>query len=134
MRGQLQNIEGQDYSQSNLDAVPNIDFYLNRMSDLMNNPVIEEYLSHFECPVCYERMAPPIHQCVEGHVICNPCFLRLIICPKCRSKFSEFRCKAMETLYKNVILPCKNYSKGCKFIGPGDVHIGHESNCEFGDK
>ena len=31
--------------------------------------------SSFECPICYEMMAPPkkIYQCLEGHLVCSEC-------------------------------------------------------------
>ncbi|KAK9872309.1 hypothetical protein WA026_017114 [Henosepilachna vigintioctopunctata] len=104
-----------------------------RMTDWMATHIVGDFLSHFECPVCYERMTPPIRQCVRGHAVCNPCFCRLTKCPTCRIKFSLVRSKALEYLYNITKLPCKYYSKGCTFIGPGKLLFGHESNCEFAD-
>jgi len=41
-----------------------------------------------ECPVCFERMAPPtrIFQCRNGHLVCEACRSQLspCICPRCR--------------------------------------------------
>ena len=75
------------------DTVPNID-------------------SAFDCPVCYEMMAPPrrIFECKNGHLICEFCEKRPEIktCPTCRGNLGRRgqrkRSLAMESV---VELYCK---------------------------
>lgn len=40
--------------------------------------------SLLECPVCFDFMAPPITQCLNGHNICSNCKPRISLCPTCR--------------------------------------------------
>ncbi|GLH09032.1 Probable E3 ubiquitin-protein ligase sinah, partial [Gryllus bimaculatus] len=44
-----------------------------------------------ECPVCLEVVAPPAHQCANGHLICVRCRVRSERCPVCRVRFSRGR-------------------------------------------
>ena len=39
-----------------------------------------------ECPVCMESLAPPakLHQCPEGHLLCEDCRTQMTQCPICR--------------------------------------------------
>ena len=47
---------------------------------------VEERLPR--CPVCYERLRPPVLQCEEGHLLCASCGQRpeLVHCPVCRGE------------------------------------------------
>jgi len=48
-----------------------------------------ELLAEFECPVCYNLLAPPLQilQCSAGHVVCSACKDQGIeSCPTCRNK------------------------------------------------
>ena len=48
-----------------------------------------ELVAEFECPVCYNLLAPPLQilQCSAGHVICSACREQGIeSCPSCRNK------------------------------------------------
>lgn len=44
----------------------------------------EDLKSNLECPVCARLSLPPIMQCRNGHVTCNPCRLKVQSCPMCR--------------------------------------------------
>ena len=44
----------------------------------------EDLKSNLECPVCARISLPPIMQCRNGHVTCNPCRLKVQSCPMCR--------------------------------------------------
>merc|ERR1712150_325672 len=49
--------------------------------------IITQYdrLRHvLECPVCLERPARPIYQCLNGHLICWLCYFQVEKCPVCR--------------------------------------------------
>ena len=46
-----------------------------------------------ECPVCLEQLRPPIFQCVNGHLVCQKCLVRIETstrkCPTCRMAFTD---------------------------------------------
>ncbi len=50
-----------------------------------------------ECPVCFEQLRAPIFQCVNGHIVCRRCLVRIENssrkCPTCRVVFTDrIRC------------------------------------------
>ena len=45
-----------------------------------------------ECPVCLESAAPPVSQCVHGHLLCFGCRLKTARCPVCRVRLGQGRC------------------------------------------
>ncbi|XP_068224975.1 transcription factor GATA-6-like [Palaemon carinicauda] len=50
----------------------------------------EELMKLFSCSGCQSIMAPPLHQCRKGHLVCNTCRLSLKqVCPVCRQRFAE---------------------------------------------
>lgn len=81
-----------------------------------------------ECVICKEYMAPPIHCCQTGHIICSSCQKNLTNCPTCLSPFIAARNYAVEELCTNVIIPCQNTT--CDFVGGlKDLHL-HEEKCD----
>lgn len=58
----------------------------------------------FECPVCFEHIAPPIFQCLVGHLICNKCVIMCDNCPTCRNPFNAKRNLYMEKVNQRLIL------------------------------
>ena len=44
----------------------------------------DDLKQNLECPVCARISLPPIMQCRNGHVTCNPCRLKVQSCPMCR--------------------------------------------------
>ncbi|XP_072742491.1 uncharacterized protein [Anoplolepis gracilipes] len=56
---------------------------------------LEELL---QCPVCLDISQGHKVQCVNGHHICNPCRLKLQICPICKSSFIVTRNLVVEQL------------------------------------
>ena len=62
-----------------------------------------------ECPICYERMGPPvkIFQCSEGHLICEKCFTKIRdsmkVCPYCNQDVisNPIRNRALEEIIEN---------------------------------
>ncbi|UYV68355.1 SIAH2 [Cordylochernes scorpioides] len=48
------------------------------------SPPPADLASLFECPVCFDYVLPPILQCVNGHLVCAACRLKLLRCPTCR--------------------------------------------------
>ncbi|XP_077263961.1 uncharacterized protein LOC143898389 [Temnothorax americanus] len=51
-----------------------------------------------KCPVCLEVAQGVKIQCVNGHHICNPCRVRLQVCPMCKSPFTGTRNLAVEQI------------------------------------
>ena len=51
----------------------------------------EDLKSNLECPVCARISLPPIMQCRNGHVTCNPCRLKVQSCPVCREVDIDIR-------------------------------------------
>ncbi|XP_011500205.1 PREDICTED: uncharacterized protein LOC105364049, partial [Ceratosolen solmsi marchali] len=45
-----------------------------------------------ECPVCLDSAAPPVSQCVHGHLLCFGCRLKTTRCPVCRVRLGQGRC------------------------------------------
>ncbi len=76
------------------------------------NP-LNELLSLFECPVCFEFALPPILQCQSGHIVCSNCRPKLTCCPSCRSPLGNIRNLSMEKLANSLQFPCKYFINGC---------------------
>ena len=72
------------------------------MNLIDNASIIEE----FECPVCYEYIAPPFTQCIEGHSMCINCYYKVTSCPICRSKLCTATSKVLTKIYNIAKFPC----------------------------
>lgn len=60
--------------------------------------------SLLECPVCFDFMASPITQCLNGHNICSSCRPRLTLCPTCREPLTiTSRNVALENLAETIV-------------------------------
>jgi E3 ubiquitin-protein ligase SIAH1 len=83
-----------------------------------------------ECPVCMEvPRNGPIHQCRNGHVVCNQCKQRLERCPACREPITGRSLKT-EQLLELVPSPCKFSQSGCKTELVPSLIRNHEIDCE----
>lgn len=87
----------------------------------------------YECPVCFEHVTPPIHQCSNGHILCNGCLNRtprLAVCPVCRIRITrnKIRNLQMERMAEIMELrfPCGNCDQECKLEELED----HKKACE----
>lgn len=94
------------------------------------NP-LQELLSLFECPVCFEFALPPIIQCQSGHIVCSNCRPKLTCCPTCRSTLGNIRNLSMEKIAYSLKFPCKYTSYGCKESMSHENKLEHEDICEF---
>ena len=92
----------------------------------------EDLKSNLECPVCARLSLPPIMQCRNGHVTCNPCRLKVQSCPMCReididirwvtplslcnvsSMFSCCRNLFAEKAVTFMTIPCEYKQYGCR--------------------
>lgn len=92
----------------------------------------DELASLFECPVCFDYIVPPILQCQNGHLVCQPCKLRLTTCPSCRVQItSNIRNLQMEKVASTIFFPCKYSIGGCKRMMLYKDKPHHEESCRF---
>lgn len=91
-------------------------------------------LELLNCPVCLERMLPPLMQCEQGHLLCNACRARpsCSVCPTCRAGPVKARNLALEALAEGrLCLPCTHAGSGCPVqLGFGELEA-HAKDCEF---
>ncbi|XP_065211923.1 uncharacterized protein LOC135839698 isoform X2 [Planococcus citri] len=71
---------------------------LSRLSSCLSS-----VLSFLECPVCFEIISPPAHQCPMGHLICSRCREEIERCPVCRTNFTRERSLLADQIYTAVI-------------------------------
>ena len=70
----------------------------------------EDLKANLECPVCARISLPPIMQCRNGHVTCNPCRLKVQSCPVCREVDIDIR--FVGCLYSYCCFPVHNLFVG----------------------
>ncbi|KAK9869559.1 hypothetical protein WA026_003312 [Henosepilachna vigintioctopunctata] len=88
-------------------------------------------IAEFECPICLDYMAPPIHQCAMGHTFCVTCFDKFSRCPTCRSPKGVSRSFALERIHSSLLFPCKYRQEGCEAKVRGcDLNTHHEI-CDY---
>ncbi|KAL3316203.1 E3 ubiquitin-protein ligase Siah1 [Cichlidogyrus casuarinus] len=97
-------------------------FHFNKLPD-------SNLRSLFECPVCLEFALPPIHQCKNGHILCNSCRVHVNNCPTCRSGPCNSRNLAMDKFASTLTFPCKFL--GCLQSLPIHEKLSHEAHCEY---
>lgn len=93
-------------------------------------------LEILECPVCMEVVrSAPIYCCRAGHLVCNQCRPKLIICPICRSPDIGFRNILLEQIAFPVLddmqMKCINHLFGCKQNDIGKNLQDHLKNCRY---
>ncbi|XP_077490974.1 E3 ubiquitin-protein ligase SIAH1A-like [Amblyomma americanum] len=95
--------------------------------------VADKLVSLFECTVCRDYALPPIYQCENGHIACEPCLLRLTRCAICDEPVArKIRNRAMEKLAWHVSFPCKYELFGCpEKLSPVEK-LEHDQVCDFG--
>lgn len=89
------------------------------------------FLSLFECPVCFDYALPPIKQCPSGHIVCSSCRKKLQSCPTCRGPLGDIRNLMMEKVATNLMFPCKYSSVGCSATMQHLDKHDHEEACDF---
>jgi len=91
----------------------------------------EDLKSNLECPVCARISLPPIMQCRNGHVTCNPCRLKVQSCPVCREVDIDIRNLFAEKAVTFMTIPCEYKQYGCRVeIQFKDKEI-HERSCKY---
>ena len=94
------------------------------------NP-LQDLISLFECPVCFDYALPPILQCQSGHIVCSNCRPKLACCPSCRSPLGNIRNLSMEKVANSVLFPCKYINSGCNECLQHEKKYEHEETCEY---
>ena len=65
----------------------------------------EQIKDLLECPVCIEPiLSAPIHQCTNGHVVCNGCIAKLSNCPICRNDSTLVRNFMLEEIIEKLLV------------------------------
>lgn len=84
-----------------------------------------------ECPVCFERLQPPVQTCKRGHPICKTCRKTVSICPTCRGEFSTYRNTYLDQLIETIPMVCRYKKMGCeKELAPNELNL-HEAVCDY---
>jgi hypothetical protein len=91
---------------------------------------------HLECPVCITvPRSAPVFQCNNGHIACEQCYARLIICPSCREVLPKpgRRNLVAENVIEacNFDFPCSNVKTGCGHAAKRSSIGAHEAECPW---
>ncbi len=89
---------------------------------------------HLKCVVCMDYPRKEVHQCHEGHIVCNECIAKITQCPFCRVRYTEnkIRVRAVETDLDDMTYRCSFRSAGCKMENIQRSHrTAHELQCDF---
>jgi len=71
------------------------------------------FLKLLECPVCFERICPPVSVCINGHGVCKDCRKHLITCPQCKASFSQYKNTMIDQIIEESVFLCKYSERGC---------------------
>jgi len=91
----------------------------------------EDLKQNLECPVCARISLPPIMQCRNGHVTCNPCRLKVQSCPMCREIDIDIRNLFAEKAVTFMSIPCEFRAYGCRVVVQYKEKENHERVCKF---
>jgi len=115
--------------------------FSNRESAGPSAPLEKDYLApialpddlkqNLECPVCARISLPPIMQCRNGHVTCNPCRLKVQSCPMCREIDIDIRNLFAEKAVTFMSIPCEFKTYGCRVEIQYKDKESHERVCKF---
>lgn len=84
-----------------------------------------------ECPVCYDRLKPPIETCVNGHGICTECRRNLTVCPVCKQNFTKDKNTLLNQLIETITVKCKYRVDGCNEEHSISNITDHERFCAY---
>jgi len=91
----------------------------------------EDLKMNLECPVCARISLPPIMQCRNGHVTCNPCRLKVQSCPMCREIDIDIRNLFAEKAVTFMSIPCEFKTYGCRVEIQYKDKESHERVCKY---
>ena len=95
----------------------------------------------WECPICFEKLKPPISSCVNGHGTCSTCRKEMQHCGLCRGKFLKYKNTLLDEIINEIIeyelsdslrsLHCEEEDpskKDCFICGEKDINIAAINN------
>jgi len=91
----------------------------------------DEIRQSLECPVCSRISLPPIMQCRNGHITCNPCRLKIQSCPMCREIDIDVRNLHAEKSVSYMSIDCEHKQFGCYRQVQYKEKETHERVCKF---
>jgi len=91
----------------------------------------EDLKANLECPVCARISLPPIMQCRNGHVTCNPCRIKVQSCPMCREIDIDIRNLFAEKAVTFMSIPCEFRTYGCRVEIQYKEKEAHERICKY---
>lgn len=100
------------------------------------HPSQQDLTALFECPVCFDYVVPPILQCQNGHLVCQPCRTKMSYstCPTCRvsiGSLPSIRNLQLERLASTLFFPCKHSNTGCAVKLSCTNKLDHEDSCKY---
>lgn len=78
------------------------------------------------CPVCLERLTPPLVQCSNGHSTYSKC-IKIEKCPICRAPFHTTPNRVLDRILHLLPQPCLYAGVGC----PDIDFDSHQDFCVF---
>ncbi|XP_019873825.1 uncharacterized protein LOC109601960 [Aethina tumida] len=83
----------------------------------------------FECIRCLEFVDPPFLTCFNNHMFCSDCFVHQ--CPACGGHKNKYGHMQLCEMYDNMLLPCVNYRRGCRYTGRSKDIYHHKKQCQL---
>ncbi|XP_028174465.1 uncharacterized protein LOC114363059 [Ostrinia furnacalis] len=130
-----ENVEIEDKSLPLVDSAPALPSEEGHAAQC-SCPNCDEVLSRFsECSICLE----PLQCCGPcvcpwcGGVWCARCSRRMSKCAWCRGSLRApaIPCLALQRLVNDLMLPCRNYRRGCTDLLTSVTRSKHEEECKF---
>lgn len=94
----------------------------------------EDLKKFTNCPVCFERLIPPVVTCQNGHAICQDCRRKLKTCFSCKGNFTANKNTFLDQMLESIPVTCKYKASGCE----SEILIKnikeHESDCYYKEK
>ncbi|XP_051220972.1 uncharacterized protein [Lolium perenne] len=82
-----------------------------------------------DCSICLSTLAPPIFQCIDGHMTCLGCSEAVEYdCSVC-GESADIRCHAVEKILGGMTTRCSFSEHGCTAIIPFMEKLSHEAFC-----
>ncbi|KAI8541927.1 hypothetical protein RHMOL_Rhmol08G0098500 [Rhododendron molle] len=85
-----------------------------------------------DCPICFDNLTIPVFQCLNGHLACSSCCIKVRNkCPSCSSTIGHNRCRPIEKIIESVKTSCQNQKYGCTEMVFRCKKREHEDMCVY---
>ncbi|KAE9466701.1 hypothetical protein C3L33_01369, partial [Rhododendron williamsianum] len=85
-----------------------------------------------DCPICFNNLTIPVFQCLNGHLACSSCCIKVRNkCPSCSSTIGHNRCRPIEKIIESVKTTCQNQKYGCTEMVFRCKKREHEDMCVY---